>query len=375
MDLPQPPPVTFNNFVPARAQSILLLIVGLLFGCGQHAGSADATKTNSALPPAIAELRALPIGDLYFSLSINGNVHDAAIPVRGETTSVTLDQGALLPGSNSVAVIFYYDSSAVSMHEFASGSQSLEYIDSNTQLVLSGIHYNYIDTDRDGIFDVHELAVPVADVDGDGRLNFNDIDSDNDGIDDGEDTTPWGSDSGVQSAALLAELDVLLPDQTSASLKVDTIIGGSGETRSLSLNNNVALDFQFAEGWPMSQIPANLADIRWTAFELNVDGAGLCDHFRLPLDVSSLQLVTNEAVLMYFKRFTGPATLTALNTASIENLDVFDHPAPQDGDGPLNDALRILLVPVHNVGWVDLWTDEGYGNDVCSINLGSPRSL
>jgi hypothetical protein len=78
---------------------------------------------------------------------------------------------------------------------------------------------------------------------------------------------------------------------------------------------------------------------------------------------------------LFFERYTGPPVITTLAIAEILNLDVYNQTPPLDGDGPLNDALRIVFVPDYHTGWLDVWTEAAFGGDHCAVNLTTPATL
>ncbi len=368
--------VIFDLRNSGRYSRCVYLLLSCLFftACDQNGRATDDSRRVESLPLALKQLRSLSTGTLSFSVSVN----DIAIVnnnlIAGERTELSVNSAQFVEGANKIDVAFMFTSENIASRQIAFGSQILNYSPTQTEIAFSGLSYSYVDSDVDGIYDVSELAIQEIDVDNDGVFNVDDSDSDNDGVLDGADSTPWGDGTASQIGALSAELVVELPDGTIRTLMIDQVNGGSGEVIDLD-NNNVPLPFIFPDNWPGATVPNETITARWSAFELQVDGNGLCDHLRLPLDISSLVYSGESPVLLYFKRFNGPAYITALNSGGIDDLDVFEHPEPFDGDGPFNDALRVILVPYHTVGWLELWTNASLTGQLCSLNLSAPGSL
>lgn len=356
----------------------LLLRVGLV--ALTLAGSACDSSTRSYeqrsevenfMPRAITDLRSLNTGEITLSLAINGIGTGDVVNVSGASTSVNLDSQQLRPGENTVSVTFYFESLSVARRPFVTGNQTIMFDGSVSPLLFSGLHYEYVDSDNDSIHDVHELAVLPVDIDSDARLNPDDPDSDGDTIPDGADPSPWGAGSTPFDRPLFAEIDIQLADGSDATLKVDHIAGSSGETARLA-SLSQSLQLQYPVGWPVASQSSFIESNRWTAFEWRVEDRGLCGDFRIPLDVSSLQLHSSSEVIMYFQRYTGPPVVTTLTSAELADLDRYSHTPPFDGDGPLHDALRIIFVPEYHAGWIDVWTGKDFSGDYCSVNLTTP---
>lgn len=354
-----------------------VLQLGLLIACGQPSTTATVSDAALLVPRSVASLNAT--GELQLDFSINGTQVYRGLWTPDFESALQVDANLTNEDVNEIVIIFAF---RVSNNEqftvLASAIHLLPAAPAGSTITLPAIVYRYEDSDNDGRYNVHELVQSNQDVDNDGLLNVNDPDSDNDGINDGLDPTPYGGLSNATDTAMQRPFTLNLPDGTSRTLLVDRIVGDPEEVNHLvdtlgqaTLQNPEAwptvieadAELQNALGSDLSTAPLSAG---WTAFSL---GRRACPEWRLLLDASSINNSTTQPVLLYFRLADRDPQFTILGATTIGDLDVYDHTPPFDGNGPLNNSLRLILVPPSTLGWMNLWTERSLMGSVCSINL------
>ena len=347
-----------------RARLVALLAPLAALAC-DGGPSGAGTSVPPFEPRAVRDLRALDVGAIWFRLEVDGVTLVERVDVAGTETAVALDATRIGEGVRRVRVTFFFDPDGGTPRQLATGTQTLVVPAGAGRIELSGLFYEYTDTDADGAFDVHELAESQVDFDGDGLLPADDPDSDEDGTPDGDDELAYGDEDpfGLEPVARLSVRD---DTSVSRTVRIVRIVGAGSETRRLDATG-AEIASRRPAGWPSAGgFPSGASD--WVAFEL--DGDEACPDWRIAIDASSLRASLSGQGLLYFRRdASGEGFVAGIDDAVVDDLDAFDHTGPLDGDGPWNDALRVILVPAGTVGFVELYTGGGFDGGVCQVNV------
>ncbi len=365
------------------------LIIGtvlLLSACEQadNRPTEDGEQLPTLVPRSIANLA--DRGQLQLRFNINNvEIHNG--PWEQDFTGLLQVDASLVKADvNEITIEFSLQTTASSQpFLLASATHLLPAIQEGATVTFPAIVYQYADNDRDGRYNIHELSEVISDADEDGLLNVNDSDSDNDGTQDGMDTTPYGETTVAENTGLQRRFNAILPDGTSRTLSIDQLKGDADELSHL-VDTLGSISLHTPTGWPtsfnsanplVSDVPindtSNSAGIStgWSAVTLSDQDRQLCPEWRLSIDASSIRSSSTQTVLLYFRRNGQAPQLLPLDATSIADLDIYDHAPPFDGNGPLNNSLRMVLVPRSTLGWIELWTDSGFNGSACSINLGT----
>ncbi|MEM7256694.1 MAG: hypothetical protein AAF404_04825 [Pseudomonadota bacterium] len=353
-------PVQKRTMLPAALPALCLL----LQSC-DSAQQSQPSLSQSFQPKAVAALDAQTNLDIRFTVTINGMVVSTDNQPAQMETALSIDPDAFVSGSNTVTVEFFAIDNNTQRYPLASAEQQVEFSQSIDRISLSGLYYQYTDTDNDNLFDVHELAIQPADVDNDGTANVYDTDSDNDGITDGIDPSPYGTINVPfdQTPSFIVES----PSGDGTPYYVTRFTGPTTEVLQL-LNTLPAVELRTPDLWPGSSWPSINRERGLNAFELGNGSGSLCPQLRISFDTSSIRSTISQTALWYFRRFDSDPFVAPLGTAEVSNLNIIDNTQNQQ-NSDWNDALRIIMVPDGTVGWIELWSEPDYTGQVCRINL------
>lgn len=373
-----------NRFRIRTACLTSLLSLNLLAACDKPQLSVDssASSASTLVPRSVSALNEK--GDLLLNFSINDVQVYQGLWIPGSGSPLQVEANLMQEDVNEIVIIFAYQADAESeLIRLATATHLLPAAAAGSTISFPAIVYRYEDSDSDGLYNVHELAVGNSDVDADGESNVYDTDSDGDGIPDGRDPTAYGEWSFHNENNPMRQIDVQLSDGTSRVLSIDHIVGDPEEVSHL-VDTLGLVSLQTPATWPTTvndvvQLQSDNPPVNdssevavsggWTAFSLGGRDRTACPDWRLLLDASSINNNTTQPVLLYFRLADQQPRLVPLDATSIDNLDVYDHAPPIDGNGPLNNSLRLVLVPRSTLGWIELWSERSLSGLVCSINL------
>jgi len=310
-------------------------------GCEQSSEDGGTARSVPFEPRAVEALKTLELGDVWFSMSIGDDIAIARVEAVGDSTTLQLAPGAFDGSARRVVVEFFLDAADGTLRPLARGSRILPPPGADGQVLLSGLFYDYTDTDGDGLFDVHELAESPADMDFDGLGPVDDPDSDGDGLRDGDDPTPYGQEEVAVPIVATLRIEIAGVDER---VEVERIVGGREETRRLAATG-MSLPLRTPAQWPFGAIRTSLEGGTWSAWEPGAGTDALCPNWSVSIDATSFATsLSNQALLIFRREETGTAFVAPVSVGTVEDLDVFEHAGPLDGDGPWNDGLRVSLV-------------------------------
>lgn len=325
-----------------------------------------------AIPRSVSSLLARTDLSVFLRIEVNGSIvsdqplgafEETVLPVPASTFSGVVDE---------VSVLFYLPDYRADSTELplASSTEVVTEANAREPIRLTGRLYTYADSDADAIFNVHEVAVSPRDLDQDSIDNVFDDDSDADGLQDGVDPQPYEGSGTLGSITDLQQTFELEVDGTSVSISVENIRGDSAEfQRAANFESGVPVVTPAL--WPTAIDVSMFENRRWTAFGLRAGPQELCPNWTQSVGTSSIRSSAQSPVLLYFRRDDGAAFVSALSDQDVADLDVFNNNQPGNGSGPLNDGLRMVLVPRGTVGWMEFFTGANFAASVCTLNVTS----
>lgn len=331
----------------------------------------SSSSSNALVTPAsVQRLRQLDASSVQLTLSINNEIFSESPIAEATSTQLQIPVSRFDQAINRVQVEFEFVASDQRRWPLAGATQSVPMPSASDDIVLSGLQYIYTDSDGDGLANVHEVLASTPDQDNDGLTSPEDTDSDDDGISDGQDVSPFDVKTSDQASNGLRPLTLRTIDGTLQTIDVAITHGHSAELDILLLEVGQVLLTTSIE-WPGSVTDLTRLQMPWVAFGLGRGPLGLCNHWRIAIDTSSLQSRMQYPALLLFNRIDGPAFVAPLGSATIDNLQGFELPDGVESTSTRvwNDALQAILVPQGQTGWFDLWTAQGLSGDVCSVNV------
>ncbi len=344
---------------------------GIMCISGCTSDTISTTANNSTLfePKAITQLRAQNGLTITFTLTINGSVVSTHTPGQ-QQTAVSVTPAMLIRESNTISIEFFANKDNGEIYRLAVAEHIIPQPDEQAIIELTGLRYNYTDSDSDGRFDVHELAAFPVDADNDGTANVYDTDSDGDGTIDGMDTTPYGATT--FNADQTDSFTIRYPDGSTGKGLINGFSGSTTETLHL-LNTLQYVEFETPALWPSAQWPEINHTRALTSLGIDNTTDGLCSRLTINTNTSSIRSTASQPVLLYFRREGEEAIVTPIEATDIPDLGSFNPSTTTDNNNSLsqhrNDALRLLLVPEGTVGWIEIWSEPFYEGQVCTVNL------
>ncbi len=346
----------------------ILLVSFLIANCTSKSTHYKSITTASFEPRAISNLRAFSSGTVRLRLAINDLTLIPDLLVHDDETHISLDSTAFTDETNEIRVEFFLQLSDGSFNTLATSTLSVPLPAAGSAIELSGLFYEYADSDNDGLYNVHELLISPVDVDGDGADNVNDTDSDNDGVPDGEDLQPYGPSISSAASGVTLQFDLLQPNAKVEKIKIVGIEGIADELLHLA-NTLGEVELRTPALWPDVIEPNIGGTTQWAAYGLGNGSNTLCPQLRIGIGTTSLKSSLSDTALLYFRRHDGSPFVAAIAANEIPNFDIYENDGQLTGNGPWNDGLRIILVPDGAVGWLDLWTEQNFSGDKCELNL------
>lgn len=364
---------------PNRVAIVLRLMQALigtliLTACTERVPQETETAGIQITPRSISTLLRSPEFTIHLRVHVNDVLLSDREVIASDDIPVSVPLSRLTDTINQVSVLFYIPEYGSMSEELPLAfSQQILSADMNGDTTtLSGRMYQYADSDNDGIFNVHELAVVPRDLDGDSVDNVFDSDSDGDAVTDGNDNIPYKGSNTDSSVIALQQTLQLSFSGILLDVAVEELVGDANELQDAA-SRAEPLPLRLPTLWPATPNMAELEGKRWTAYGLKAGTRELCPDWQQSVGTSSIRSSVQGTVLLYFRRDDGTAFLAALNDGDIADLDLHDNDTHDNGRGQFNDGLRMVLAPRNTVGWLELYTDSNYEGRVCSLNVTSDR--